>query len=57
VLALWASTGAIERCFDPLTLWRQRAKNVTGFALEGGHYLAEECPESVAQELSAFFAT
>lgn len=56
LLVLWASTGAIERCFDPLLLWRQRATNVTGHAVQGGHYLAEECPVTIASEFTGFFA-
>ncbi|SMX50782.1 alpha/beta fold hydrolase [Maliponia aquimaris] len=56
VLALWGQTGAIERHFDCLALWRQRATDVRGHALQGGHYLAEELPDLVAQELAAFFA-
>ncbi|MBX9992784.1 alpha/beta fold hydrolase [Phreatobacter oligotrophus] len=52
---LWGQHGVIERCFDALALWRQRAVEVSGRALPGGHYLAEELPEEVAGELEAFF--
>ena len=52
---LWGQHGVIERCFDALALWRQRAVDVSGRALPGGHYLAEELPEEVAGELEAFF--
>ena len=52
---LWGQHGVIERCFDALELWRQRAVEVSGRALPGGHYLAEELPEEVAGELEAFF--
>ena len=55
VLALWGANGVIERCFDCLALWRERAENVQGRALPGGHYLAEECPELVHAELKSFF--
>lgn len=54
LLALWGSNGVIERCFDCLALWRERASDVRGEALPGGHYLAEELPEMVAERLSAF---
>ena len=54
VLALWGKNGAIERCFDALDLWRERAVDVRGEALPGGHYLAEELPEMVAERLLGF---
>jgi haloacetate dehalogenase len=55
LLALWGEHGAVHACFDVLALWRMRASNVQGFALKGGHYLAEECPESVAKAMKDFF--
>ncbi len=55
VLALWAKAGVIERCFDALALWRQRADQVEGEALPGSHYFAEEIPEVIAERLAAFF--
>ncbi len=55
LLALWGANGVIERCFDALDLWRMRAHNVSGRALPGGHYLAEELPEEILQAFKAFF--
>ncbi len=55
MLALWGKNGAIEKCFDALALWRQRAEHVTGFALPGAHYLAEELPQETAAALRDFF--
>jgi haloacetate dehalogenase len=55
LLALWGARGAVDRCFDVLALWRQRAGDVRGRALPGGHYLAEELPELVATEFLDFF--
>ncbi|WP_145008330.1 alpha/beta fold hydrolase [Pseudomonas oryzihabitans] len=52
---LWGAEGTVGRCFDPLAEWRQVATQVTGRALPGGHYLAEELPELVADEALAFF--
>jgi haloacetate dehalogenase len=37
----------IEAHFDCLALWRERAEQVDGEALPGGHYLAEELPDQV----------
>jgi len=45
----------VGRCFDVLSLWRERAKNVSGMALPCGHYLAEELPQAVAAEALKFF--
>jgi haloacetate dehalogenase len=55
VMALWGQTGAIERHFDCLSLWRERAEHVEGRALPGGHYLAEELPDLVAEAFLEFF--
>ena len=57
LLVLWGRNGVIEKCFDALALWRQRASDVRGHALPGGHYLAEELPDLVAHELEQFFQT
>ena len=54
LLALWGRRGVIEAHFDALALWRERATDVRGGALDGGHYLAEECPEALLAELDPF---
>ncbi len=56
LLVLWGLKGVIERCFDPLALWRERAEQVEGFALPCAHYLAEEQPDATAEALIGFFA-
>ncbi len=55
LLALWGAHGVIEKCFRPLDEWRRVADNVRGRALPGGHYLPEELPDEVADELERFF--
>ena len=52
---LWGEHGAVARCFDVLSLWRERALDVSGHALPCGHYLAEELPELVMAEAQTFF--
>jgi haloacetate dehalogenase len=52
---LWGDHGAVGRCFDVLALWRERAAQVTGCALDCGHYLAEEAPEQVIAQAQEFF--
>lgn len=56
LLALWGEKGVIEAHFDCLALWRQRAEDVQGHALAGGHYLAEELPEEVLAAFTNFFS-
>lgn len=53
LLILWGAQGFIARRYDVLSLWRQRACEVHGQALPGGHFVPEEAP---AQTLEAFFA-
>jgi haloacetate dehalogenase len=55
VLALWAGQDELEEWFDVLEVWRGWADDVTGRALDSGHFLAEERPDEVASELRAFF--
>ena len=46
----------IEALFDPLALWQaQCSARVSGHALDGGHFLAEELPEQTANALQDFF--
>lgn len=55
LLALWGEHGAVNRCFDVLALWRERASDVRGHTLPGGHYLAEELPDEVSAAFLSFF--
>lgn len=56
LLVLWGARGVMERCYDVLGVWRERARDVRGRALPCGHFLAEEAPEETLAELRAFFA-
>jgi len=51
----WGEHGTVGRCFDVLSLWRERADLVSGQALPCGHYIAEELPDRVVAEALAFF--
>jgi len=55
LLCLWGAKGVIERCFKPLDEWKRVADDVRGRALPAGHYLPEEVPELVIEELERFF--
>jgi haloacetate dehalogenase len=53
---LWGERGVVHRLFTPLTDWRARARGpVTGGTTPGGHYIPEESPERLADEMRAFF--
>ena len=54
LLVLWGAKGLVGRKYDVLSVWRERATQVSGTALPGGHWLPEECPEEVLVEVEAF---
>jgi haloacetate dehalogenase len=57
LLVLWGRHGLMEKHFDVLATWREKAEGpVEGEALDCGHYLPEEAPAAVAARLEAFFA-
>jgi len=57
-LVLWGARGVVQRLFKPLVLWQaQCAGQVTGQALEAGHFIPEELPIETAAQLRQFFAT
>ncbi len=51
---LWGAHGTVGRCFDALALWRDAATQVSGRALDCGHYIAEEQPEALLHEIDHF---
>jgi len=53
---LWGAEGAVGRCFPVLDLWREAATEVSGKALDCGHYIAEEQPAQLLEEMGEFFA-
>lgn len=56
VRVLWGAHGAVGRCFDVLSLWRDVANDVSGRALDCGHYVAEERTQELVAEMFDFFA-
>jgi haloacetate dehalogenase len=56
LLALWGDRAPMHRLYDVAATWRERATHVTGKALPGTHYFAEEIPEVTAAELRAFLS-
>jgi len=56
LLALWGSSGIPSETASPLDTWRQWAGDVSGFAIDCGHYLPEENPQATAKALVEFFS-
>jgi len=56
LLVLWGANGAMERHYDVLASWRSRARDVSGMALDCGHFMAEEAPEETLAALEPFLA-
>lgn len=55
LLVLRGARGVMERRYDVLETWRERAVNVTGKALDSGHFLPEEAPQETVDALLDFF--
>jgi len=56
LLVLWGELGVVHRMFTPVEDWRSVARDVRGRAVPAGHYLPEEVPDLVVDELTRFFA-
>ncbi|QEZ45358.1 alpha/beta fold hydrolase [Cupriavidus oxalaticus] len=52
---LWGEHGVVARCFEPLALWQEVAADASGVALPCGHYIPEEAPEPLLEEMLGFF--
>ena len=56
LLVLWGDRGLMERNYDVLATWRERASHVRGHKLPCGHFLAEERPDETLAHFMGFFA-
>jgi haloacetate dehalogenase len=54
LLTLWAERGAMARLYDVMSVWKERAAQVSGKALPGGHNLQEDVPDQVYAEVRQF---
>ena len=57
VLALWGRQGVIAALFNCLADWREVAADVRGRALQCGHFIPEEKPKELVDELRGFLKT
>jgi haloacetate dehalogenase len=56
VRVLWGERGVVHRLFTPIDDWQQRARlPVTGRTTPGGHYIPEESPDLLVEDMLAFF--
>jgi haloacetate dehalogenase len=55
LLVLWGKKGFVHRTYNVIDIWSTYASSVEGKVLECGHFLPEELPKDVANELLAFF--
>lgn len=54
LLVLWGTQGAMNSLYDVLAIWKERGLNVIGKALPCGHYMPEEVPQQVYEEVFSF---
>ena len=54
LLVLWGEQGVVHQCFEPLKEWSKLAVNVQGKALPCGHYIPEEAPELLLNQVKLF---
>lgn len=55
LLALWGAKGLVHKAYDVLAVWRERASNVRGLAVDCGHFIPEEKPQETYELLRDFF--
>jgi haloacetate dehalogenase len=56
LLVLWGRRSSQSSGYDILAVWRDHAENVTGCAIDSGHFLPEEAPDDTYRALRDFFA-
>jgi len=55
IYCIWGNSGGMGGPFDVLEMWRSDAPNITGRGIDDcGHYVAEEAPDILVEELLAF---
>lgn len=53
-LALWGANGLVERFFSPLECWRKFIPGIQGSSLPCGHFIPEEAPLPMLEQVLAF---
>lgn len=52
---LWGGKGFVGYKYDVLAVWREFASEVSGAAIDAGHWIAEEAPEALTAEVRGLF--
>jgi haloacetate dehalogenase len=56
LLVLWSEKGPFHRMYNVLQTWQERAKEAKGRPLPTGHFLPEQLPQELTQELKSFLS-
>ncbi|GAC1410469.1 MAG: alpha/beta hydrolase [Burkholderiaceae bacterium] len=57
VHVIWGKNGIVGQMFDPVADWTAKCSGrVTGIATESGHFIAEQLPDQLLEEMQRFFA-
>lgn len=51
----WGESGTVGKVFNPLKEWQKVATDVDGKALPSGHYIPEDVPELLLEEIRKFW--
>jgi len=54
LLVLWSEKGPFHRLYNVLQTWQERAVQARGKAMPTGHFLPEQMPEELTQEVTTF---
>ena len=55
ILVLWGNKGKLEQWYEPLSIWQNYcSSDVRGNAINSGHYLAEENPMEIIENIRKF---
>jgi haloacetate dehalogenase len=54
VLAIWGEFGKMHTLFDVIATWKEKADDVRGSAWPCGHFIPEEMPDELVDELRRF---
>jgi len=57
LLVLWSEKGPFHRLYNVLQTWQERAIQARGKAMPTGHFLPEQMPEELTQEITTFLRT
>jgi haloacetate dehalogenase len=61
VLAMWSARGPLDSWYEdiggPIAVWRELANDISGWAVDGGHFFPEEHPDDTAGALLEFFGS